>query len=81
MCLNAPSGKLLTSRSRLESINWKLSMKTRCCPNVKAMVFLHIVRDHVNSLFEFTDLLHNEVAIISFQVVEYDWDLVCLSKA
>ena len=58
--------------------NWKLSRSTKCCPNMKAMYFpcflvLHLFPPLFLHLFcflcmlfsHFTNLLHNEVTVIS----------------
>ena len=86
--LNLSRGRSLANLSRLELMNWKLSRKTRCPPNIKAM-FFNVLWNRIDiHLFSFsflipvcifvgyfTNLLYNKMAIIASDIMENNWYL------
>ena len=35
-----------------------------------------LLGSHIDSLFKLTDFLHDEMAVITLQVMEYHWDFI-----
>lgn len=72
---NVSFGRLLTCCSKLELMNWKLSINFKLLPSMKAMFmcfFSPFFTSKTIFFGYFDDLLHDKVIVITSQIMKYD---------